>query len=85
MAQMHGRLPDGTWLQGVEVFRRLYAAVGFGPLVLLSRLPLISQLRDWGYAVFARNRLRLTGRCTATSCSAKPDSVPLSFSKKGSA
>jgi predicted DCC family thiol-disulfide oxidoreductase YuxK len=85
MAQMHGRLPDGTWLQGVEVFRRLYAAVGFGPLVLLSRLPLISQLLDWGYAVFARNRLRLTGRCTAKSCSAKPDSVPLRSSEKESA
>ena len=33
MAQIHGRLPDGTWLQGVEVFRRLYAAIGFGSLV----------------------------------------------------
>jgi predicted DCC family thiol-disulfide oxidoreductase YuxK len=73
MAQIHGRLPDGTWLQGVDVFRRLYAAVGFGPLVFLSRLPLISQLLSWAYAVFARNRLRLTGRCTATSCAAKPE------------
>ena len=84
MAQMHGRLPDGTWLQGVEVFRRLYAAVGFGPLVFLSRLPLISQLLDWGYNVFARNRLRFTGRCTAKSCSAEPDSVPLCSPKKES-
>lgn len=84
MAQMHGRLPDGTWLQGVEVFRRLYAAVGFGPLVFLSRLPLISQLLDWGYAVFARNRFRLTGRCTAKSCSTEPDSVPLRSVKKES-
>jgi predicted DCC family thiol-disulfide oxidoreductase YuxK len=73
MAQLHGRLPDGTWLQGVDVFRRLYAAVGFGPLVFLSRLPLISQLLTWGYSVFARNRLRLTGRCNTTSCTAKPD------------
>lgn len=31
MAEMHGRLPDGTWVTGVEVFRRLYAAVGLGP------------------------------------------------------
>ena len=71
MAQIHGRLPDGTWLRGVEVFRRIYAAVGFGPLVFLSRLPLISQVLDWGYALFARNRLRLTGRCSANGCSAK--------------
>ena len=55
-AQMHGRLPDGTWLRGVEVFRRMYAAVGFGPLVFLSRLPLISQVLDWAYIVFASNR-----------------------------
>ncbi len=69
MAQMHGRLPDGTWIQGVEVFRRLYAAVGFGPLVWLSRWPIISQLLDLGYVMFAKNRLRLTGRCTADRCS----------------
>lgn len=69
MARMHGRLPDGTWITGVEVFRRLYAAIGFGPLVLLTRLPIISQIMDLGYHIFARNRLRLTGRCSAESCS----------------
>jgi predicted DCC family thiol-disulfide oxidoreductase YuxK len=77
MARIHGRLSGATWLQGVEIFRRLYAAVGFGPLVFLSRLPLISQLLNWGYAVFARNRLRLTGRCTAKSCAVRPEAVPL--------
>src|SRR5690606_15960958 len=30
MASMHGRLPDGKWIYGVEVFRRMYAAVGLG-------------------------------------------------------
>jgi predicted DCC family thiol-disulfide oxidoreductase YuxK len=68
MAQMHGRLPDGTWLQGIEVFRRAYAAVGFRLLVALSRLPGLSQLLELGYRVFACNRLRLTGRCTDRSC-----------------
>jgi len=72
MAQIHARLPDGTWLQGVEVFRRLYAAIGFARLVFVSRLPLISQLLDWAYPVFARNRLRLTGRCTAKNCAVEP-------------
>src|SRR4051812_31870047 len=33
MSQMHGRLPDGTFIRGVEVFRRLYAAIGFGRVV----------------------------------------------------
>ena len=68
MDRIHGRLPDGTLVEGVEVFRRLYAAVGFGPLVALTRLPGISHLLDAGYRVFARNRLRLTGRCTDGAC-----------------
>ncbi len=72
MARMHGRLPDGTWLDGVEVFRRMYSAVGYKRLAALSRLPLLSQLLDLGYTLFARNRLKLTGRCTAQSCSVKP-------------
>lgn len=69
MAKIIGRLPDGTWITGVEVFRRLYSAVGFGPLVMLTRLPVISQIMDIGYRLFAKNRLRLTGRCSAGTCS----------------
>lgn len=71
MAHMHGRLPDGSWVHGVEVFRRLYSAIGFGPLVLITRLPGVSHLLDFAYAVFARNRLRFTGRCTTETCSVK--------------
>lgn len=66
MAELHARLPGGEWLSGMEVFRRLYSAVGFGWLVAPTRLPLISQVCDWGYRVFARNRLKLTGRCSGT-------------------
>ncbi len=84
MGQLHGRLPDGTWLRGVEVFRRMYAAVGFGPLVFLSRLPLISQLLDQAYSVFARHRLRLTGRCTAEECSVEPASAVSRFTERHS-
>jgi predicted DCC family thiol-disulfide oxidoreductase YuxK len=68
MDRIHGRLPDGTIVEGVEVFRRLYAAVGFGALVSVSRVPGIAQLLNLSYGVFAKNRLKLTGRCTDDAC-----------------
>jgi len=69
MSSIHGRLPDGRIVKGVEVFRRLYAAVGFAPLVVLTRLPGISHLLDLAYRWFAKNRMRLTGRCSDRACS----------------
>lgn len=72
MARIHGRTSDGTLVEGVEVFRHLYGAVGFGPLVALSRVPPIAWLLDAGYRWFAKNRLRLTGRCDDRTCSAAP-------------
>ena len=71
MAQLHGMTPDGRWVLGVEVFRRLYTAAGFGWLVAPTRLPLIRNGFDWGYRFFARHRLRLTGRCGANACESK--------------
>lgn len=75
MARIHGRdLANDAIVEGVEVFRRLYAAVGFGYLVTLTRLPPISWALERAYAWFAANRLRLTGRaCSAESCAAKAD------------
>ena len=69
MARIHGRLPDGTLVEGVEVFRRLYAAVGFSTIVAATRLPLIAPLLDFSYRLFAKNRLNLTGRCSDGHCS----------------
>lgn len=73
MSEIHGRLPDGSWVYGVEVFRRLYAAVGLGPLVWITRLPVVAGLLNSGYRVFARNRLRWTRRCSdsANNCGGK--------------
>ncbi len=72
MERIHGRLPDGTVIDGVEVFRRIYAAVGFPTLARLSRLPGVSGLLELAYRWFARNRLRLTGRCRDGSCEIPP-------------
>jgi predicted DCC family thiol-disulfide oxidoreductase YuxK len=72
MSRIHGVLPDGTVIEGVEVFRRLYTAIGLGWLVAPTRWPLLRGLFDRAYRVFARNRLRWTGRsdaaCTSESC-----------------
>jgi predicted DCC family thiol-disulfide oxidoreductase YuxK len=72
MAEIHGRLPDGTWLIGVEVFRRLYAAVGLRAAVQLTRLPGVDWTLGKAYELFARNRLRLTGRCVDGVCEPDP-------------
>lgn len=77
MARIHGRLPDGTWIEGVEVFRRLYAAIGWRRAVAVSRWPGISHLLRLAYTLFARNRLRLTGRCADGAC-AVPGPAPSS-------
>ena len=63
MAEIHGRLPDKTWVIGVEVFRRLYSAVGFSLIAKVTRLPLLSHALNLGYRLFAKHRLSLTGRC----------------------
>jgi predicted DCC family thiol-disulfide oxidoreductase YuxK len=68
MARIQGRSPDGTWIDGVEVFRQLYAAVGLGPLVAVTRWPGLRWLADRAYDWFAKNRLRLTGRCEDGVC-----------------
>lgn len=68
MERIRGRLSDGTWIEGVEVFRRLYTAVGFGPLVAVTRAPGISHAMNAAYKLFAKNRLKLTGRCVADTC-----------------
>lgn len=63
MAQIRGRLPNGSMVTGVEVFRHLYSAVGLKWAVAVSRWPVVRQALDLGYELFANNRLRLTGRC----------------------
>lgn len=74
MGRIHARrLPSGELVEGVEVFRRAYDAVGLGPLVALSRVGPIASLLERGYRWFAANRLRLTGRedaivCTSDRC-----------------
>lgn len=68
MSEIHGRQPDGQWVVGVDVFRRLYLAAGFRRSVWVSKLPLIRHGLHFSYKVFARYRTRLTGRCKNGKC-----------------
>ncbi|MEZ4331658.1 MAG: DUF393 domain-containing protein [Myxococcota bacterium] len=61
-AKLHGVLPDGRIVEGVEVLALAYEAVGLGWLVKPARWPGFRRLLDRAYLWFARNRLRLTGR-----------------------
>ncbi len=68
MDKIHGRMPDGSRIEGVEVFRQLYGAVGFNRAVAVSRWPGVAHLLHLGYVLFAKNRLRMTGRCIDDVC-----------------
>jgi len=69
-ARIHGVLPDGSLLDGMEVFRRAYRAAGWGWLLAPTGWPLLRPLFDRFYRWFARNRHRLTGRA---QCACAPD------------
>ncbi len=68
MERIYARLPDGSTITGVEVFRQLYRRVGFSWLIPLTRLFGVRHVLDFFYEVWAKNRLRLTGRCSSDAC-----------------
>ena len=74
MGTIHGVAADGTVVTGMEVFRRAYAAVGFGWMLAPTGWPGLRPLFDRAYRWFARNRMRLTGRsgdaCVGDRCGA---------------
>ncbi len=72
MARIQGRLADGTWIDGVEVFRQLYSAIGWTKLVAFTRWPIVRNVLSVGYRLFAANRMRLTGRCAPDGACAVP-------------
>jgi predicted DCC family thiol-disulfide oxidoreductase YuxK len=70
--QIHGVLPTGRVVRGMEVFRRAYRAVGLGWLLLPTSWPLLRPLSDRAYRWFARNRHRITGRASACDNACAP-------------
>ncbi|MEX0269980.1 thiol-disulfide oxidoreductase DCC family protein [Leptolyngbyaceae cyanobacterium UHCC 1019] len=62
MGRIHAVLPDGTVVQKVEVFRRVYQILGMGWIYAITKLPVIGWLADVLYDFWADRRLALTGR-----------------------
>ena len=62
MGRIHGVLPDGTVVKDIEVFRRVYEALGMGWVYAVTKLPIVGAIADWIYGLWADRRLALTGR-----------------------
>ena len=62
MGRIHGILPDGTVIKNVEVFRRVYEALGMGWVYAITKLPILGAIANFIYGIWADLRLRLTGR-----------------------
>jgi len=62
MGRIHAVLPDGTIIKNIEVFRRVYEALGMGWIYAVTKLPVIGSIADKLYEIWADWRLALTGR-----------------------
>ena len=64
MARIHAIRADGEILKDVAVFREAYRCVGLGWIYAPTEWPLIGLLIDRIYALWASQRLRMTGRAS---------------------
>ncbi len=79
MGRIHGVTPEGELVEGVEVFRRAYEAVGWGWMARWTAWPIVRPMVDRAYVWFAKNRHRLTfrqdpcadGRCAMPAAEAR--------------
>ena len=77
VASMHGLDAQGKIITGVEVFRQMYAAVGLGWVLSFTRLPIIRNLANLSYKIFAYFRPRFSSfkpaECATESCELYPE------------
>lgn len=62
MQRIHAVTPDGSVLQNIAVFRRIYQVLGMGWVYAFSDWPILGAWADAVYGVWARWRLKLTAR-----------------------
>jgi predicted DCC family thiol-disulfide oxidoreductase YuxK len=64
MGRIHAVMPSGEVVVGVDVFRRVYEALGLGWVYGWTKLPVLGTAASAVYDIWAANRLALTGRPT---------------------
>jgi len=62
MATIHAIRSDGTIIKNLAVFQEAYKLIGLGWLYKPTNWPVIAPLAKSLYALWANNRLQLTGR-----------------------
>jgi len=54
--EINGVGKKGKWLKGMDVFREVYSEIGLGFLVKWTSVPIIKQIFDLLYKIFAKIR-----------------------------
>jgi predicted DCC family thiol-disulfide oxidoreductase YuxK len=62
MGRIHAITNEGEVIRNVEVFRRVYEALGMGWIYAVTKLPVLGAIADLLYNIWADWRLKLTGR-----------------------
>lgn len=62
MGKIHAILPDGTILTDIAAFRYVYEVLGMGWVYAITKLPIVGNIANWIYKIWAKLRLPLTGR-----------------------
>ena len=74
---MHARTAEGRVYAGVDAFIQIWRAIPHSFFasfaLLLLRIPGMMSIARLFYHWFARNRYRLTGRCTPEGCAIHPE------------
>ncbi|NJN71524.1 MAG: DUF393 domain-containing protein [Limnothrix sp. RL_2_0] len=62
MERIHAVCADGTVLTNVAVFRYVYEVLGMGWVYGITKIPVIGKIVDAVYGIWAKYRLKVTGR-----------------------
>ncbi|MDJ0577450.1 MAG: DUF393 domain-containing protein [Xenococcaceae cyanobacterium MO_234.B1] len=62
MGRIHAITANGEIITNLEVFRRVYEELGMGWVYAVTKLPIVGAVADIMYGIWAKWRLKLTGR-----------------------